>query len=220
MRATWTLLTILVAAVPAAAQTAGSISGTITAAPKRLASIRVTIDPAVCGKELPDEAILVDAKGGLANAVVTLTGVKAANPAEGTVSNDGCRFVPRVQVVRPNANLHASSEDPVLHTTQALTSTGQTLFNLAIPVPGINLARPIGGAGVVHIACNIHQWMRGWVIVTDEAAAVTGLDGTFALPNVPPGTYELKVWHESLAAAPQKVTVVAGKPTPFTVQMK
>ena len=42
--------------------------------------MRVTIDQKVCGNELPDEAIVVDAQGRLANAVVILTGVKRAAP--------------------------------------------------------------------------------------------------------------------------------------------
>lgn len=210
-----------VLALPVAARAQGSITGTISANAKTLPTIRVTIDPKVCGTDMPDEAILVDAEGHLANAVVTLTGVKArGNAAEITVANDRCRFVPRVQVLRPKGIVHATSKDPMLHTTQALTPTGQTIFNLALPAPDINLARPLNDPGLVRIACNIHRWMRGWVVVTDEVAAVTGPDGRFTLPDVPPGTYELKVWHEALKAPPQKVTVAAGKPTTVMVTMK
>jgi hypothetical protein len=49
--------------------------------------------------------------------------------------------------------------------------------------------------------------MRGFVVVTDEMAAVTGADGRFQLEGVPPGSYELTVWHEALKASPLKVTV-------------
>ena len=45
---------------------------------KAAAPVRVTIDQKICGNELPDEAIVVDAQGHLANAVVILTGVKRA----------------------------------------------------------------------------------------------------------------------------------------------
>ena len=212
------ILGTLACAQIAAAQ--GSVTGTITTSAKGTAPVRVTIDQKVCGNELPDEAIVVSAQGHLANAVVILTGVKRAVAGETVVMNEKCRFGPRVQVARPNANVRTTSKDPVLHTTQAQLENGRTIFNVALPVPGINITRPIGAAGIVRLNCNTHPWMRGWVIVTDEAAAVSGADGRFTIDNVPPGTYELRVWHEALKGAPQKVTVAAGKPTDVAFQLK
>lgn len=206
-------------ATGAFAQT-GSITGTITTTAKGLAPVRVTIDQKVCGNELPDQAIVVDGQGRLANAVVVLTGVKRAAAAETTIANEKCDFAPRVQIVRPNAVVKTTSKDPVLHTTHAQTESGRTLFNVALPIAGLTIAKPIGAAGNVRLVCNTHPWMRGWMIVTDEAAAVSGADGRFSLDNILPGTYELRIWHESLKGAPQKITVTAGKPTDVAVQMK
>ena len=198
----------------------GSVTGTITTSAKGAAPLRVTIDQKVCGNELPDEAIVVDAQGRLANAVVILTGLKQPGAAESLVTNEKCRFGPRVQIVRPNANVRTTSKDPILHTTQAQQANGRTIFNVALPVPGINIAKPIGAAGIVRLNCNTHPWMRGWMIVTDEAGAVSGADGRFTISDVPPGTYEARVWHESLKGASQKIVVAAGKPTEITVQLK
>ena len=197
-----------------------SVTGTITTAAKGAAPIRVTIDQKVCGNDLPDEAIVVDAQGHLANAVVILTGVKKTGAAESVVTNEKCRFGPRVQLVRPNSSVKTTSKDPILHTTQAQQENGRTIFNVALPVPGINIAKPIGPAGIVRLNCNTHPWMRGWMIVTDEAAAVSGADGRFTIADVPPGNYEARVWHESLKGAPQKITVVAGKPTELNFQLR
>ncbi len=198
----------------------GAITGFITTGAKGTPSLRVTIDQKICGNELPDEAIVVDAQGRLANAVVSIVGLKRPLSSEPVVTNEKCRFAPRVQLARPNANLRTTSKDPMLHTTQAQLANGRTIFNVALPVPGINISKPIGGAGVVRLNCNIHQWMRGWVFVTDEAAAISGADGRFTIDNVPPGTYELRVWHEALKGAPQKITVAAGKPTEVNFQVK
>lgn len=205
---------------PVAHAQAGSVAGTITTPARGMAPIRVTIDQKVCGAELPDQAIVVDAQGHLANAVVVLIGVKRAAPAETTITNDKCAFAPRVQLVRPNANVKTTSKDPILHTTHAQTENGRTLFNVALPIAGLTITKPIGAAGNVRLVCNTHPWMRGWMVMTDEAAAITGADGRFTIDNVPPGTYELRIWHESLKSAPQKITVTAGKPTDLTVQMK
>ena len=202
------------------AQAGGSVTGTITTTAKGAAPVRVTIDQNVCGNELPDEAIVVDAQGRLANAVVILTGVKAAAAAEAVVTNEKCRFGPRVQVARPNASIRTTSKDPILHTTQAQRENGNSIFNVALPMPGLTITKPIGGGGTVRLSCNTHPWMRGWMIVTDEAAAVSGADGRFTIDNVPPGTYELRVWHEALKGAPQKITVAAGKPVEVNFQLK
>jgi hypothetical protein len=212
------ILGTLACAQVAAAQT-GSVIGTISTSAKGTAPVRVTIDQKICGNELPDEAIVVDAQGHLANAVVVLTGVKRA-AADAVITNEKCRFAPRVQLAKPNATIRTTSKDPMLHTTQAQLENGRTLFNVALPVPGLNINKPIGAAGTVRLSCNTHPWMRGWVIVTDDAAAISGADGKFSLDNVPPGTYELRVWHESLKGAPQKVTIVAGKPTEVSIALK
>ena len=198
----------------------GSITGTISTGAKGVAPIRVTIDQKVCGAELPDEAIVVDANGHLANAVVILTGVKRAAPGDVMVMNEKCRFIPRVQLAAPKSSVKTTSKDAVLHTTNAQLENGRTLFNVALPIPGITITKVIAATGNVRLSCNTHPWMRGWMVVTDQAAAISGADGRFTIDNVPPGTYELQVWHEALKGAPQKVTVAAGKPTDVAIAMK
>ena len=92
---------VVLGANVAGAQT-GSITGTISTSAKGPAPVRVTIDQKVCGNELADEAVVVDAQGHLANAVVILTGVKRV-AAEAVIMNEKCRFAPRVQVAGPNS---------------------------------------------------------------------------------------------------------------------
>jgi plastocyanin len=199
---------------------AQSITGMVTTAAKGVAPVRVTIDQKVCGQELPDESIVVDSQGRLANAVVIVTGVKRAASRDVSVTNDKCRFAPRVQVIAPKTSVTTTSKDAVLHTTNAQLENGRSLFNVALPMPGITITKAISPAGHVRLACNTHPWMRGWMVVTEDAAAISGADGRFTIDNVPPGTYELRVWHEALKGAPQKVTVSAGKPTEASFQLK
>ena len=212
------ILGTLAGGTVAGAQT-GSVTGTITTTAKGASLVRVTIDQKVCGNELPDEAIVVDGQGRLANAVVVLTGVKRQAPSEAAVINEKCRFAPRVQLISPKTAVRTTSKDPILHTTNAQLENGRTLFNVALPVPGININKPIAASGPVRLSCYTHPWMRGWMMVTDEAAAVSGADGRFTIDNVPPGTYELRVWHEVLKGTAQKVTIAAGKPTDVTIAL-
>lgn len=213
------LVLLVLSPAPAFAQT-GSITGSITTAAKGAAPLRVGIDQKVCGDQLPDEAIVVDAQGRLANAVVMLAGVKRQHQSEPIVVNEQCRFMPRVQLVAPRANVKTTSKDAILHTTNAQLESGRSLFNVALPFAGLTITRAITGTGNVRLTCNTHPWMRGWMVITSEAAAVSGADGRFAIDDVPPGTYELRVWHEALKGAPQKVTVAAGKPADVQFELR
>jgi plastocyanin len=198
----------LTARVPAG----GTIVGVVTTKEPARPALKVTIDPNVCGATLPDESVTVDAAGHVANAVVTVTGVKAAAPAEVALSNEKCRFVPHVAVLKPAGTVKIVSKDPVLHTTHAqMTGGGKFLFNLSLPIPNMTLSRPVDKAGVVQVVCNTHTWMEGWLVVTDELSVTSGADGSFRLDGVPAGPQEIRIWHEELKARLAKVTVKDGE---------
>src|SRR5690606_39938859 len=99
------------------------------------------------------------------------------------------------------------------------SANGRPLFSLALPVPGLTMSKAVEPEGVARVTCNTHPWMRGWLVVTDEMAAVTDANGRFRLANVPPGTYELRVWHEALPPATRKVTIQAGKPATVEIEL-
>jgi plastocyanin len=203
------------------AQGTGTITGIVTTTAGAPAPLRVTFDQKVCGNEVPDESVIRGASGALANTVITLAGVKAKSTAAApAIRNEKCRFVPRVQVARPQATVTATSTDPVLHTTNAQREDGRLLFNVALPVPGMKISKPAGDAGVVRVSCNTHPWMHGWLVVTDDIAVVTAADGRFVLGDVPAGTYELRVWHEALKGPPRKVTIAPGQTVVANFDMK
>ena len=173
--------------------------------------VAVTADQAVCGDEVEDQATLVDASGGIAHAVIIITDVPWPSDAPTPIiTNRGCYFEPRVQVAQTRSQVELRSEDDVLHTTHAYDDRQRTLFNIAIPVPGIVVRRPLLRPGAVRVECDSHGWMRGWVYVTDDVGTVTGLDGRYELTGIPVGTYKLTIWHERYQGSPQSVAVTAG----------
>ena len=73
----------------------------------------------------------------------------------------------------------------------------------------------------VPLLCNVHAEMSAFVVVLENPYfSVTGKDGVFTIENVPPGTYKLNAWHESLRTVSKEVTVEAGKTASVDFQLK
>jgi hypothetical protein len=193
------------------------VTGPLPARPPRA----TIIDAKVCGEEMPDESLLVAGDGGVANAVVIVRGVAGGAPAprrEAVIDNLRCRFVPRVLVVTRGQVVRVRTSDPVLHNAHPVlvAEPEVSVANVALAVPGQTIELtgrlaaklPAGGEALVRLGCDVHPWMRGWLVVLDHPyAAVTGADGRFLIDGVPPGVYTVAVWHEVLGRAEQPVTV-------------
>ncbi len=203
-------------------QATGTIQGTVSvAAAPPPGTLEVTMDQPVCGERVPDETVVADGSGGVANAVITVGGVPwPAGSTAAVVTNEGCRFVPHVQIVHLGGTVEITSTDATLHTTHAYDDRNRTLFNVAIPVPGLNIQRRLPRPGIVRLECDSHVWMRGYLVVTEDMTATTGFDGRFRLTGVPAGTYELSVWHEQLQGTSQTVTVSPGTTADVTFRLE
>ena len=65
----------------------------------------------------------------------------------------------------------------------------------------------------IPVKCNIHPWMQGYfAVVKNGFFAVTGDDGHFSLPELPPGHYTLTAWHETFGTRTQKITITSSEP--------
>jgi len=167
----------------------------------------------VC-KNVPNESLRVDPRGGLRYAVVTLEGITKGKAVEREavheLDNLRCRFVPHVQAASVGQFLLLRNSDPILHTAHAYFRDGQPHFNVGL-YPGKVSRKPLVSPGIVKILCEVHPWMSGYVVVTEHPYhAVTDLYGEYEIRDVPPGTYRLRVWHESLGAQEREVEVKAG----------
>ena len=196
-------------------QAVGTITGIVTMHdPPASSTVEVDADPAVCGDTVPNEEIIADTDGHVANAVVRVAGVPwPATVTPPTIDNAGCRFVPHVQIAPTRSQLEITSQDDTLHSTHTYDDRDRTDFNIAMPFAGMNVTRPLRRPGVVRVECDSHSWMLGWIVVSNDLGAVSGTDGRFTIGGVPAGTHELSIWHERLGGQPQAVTVTAGEVT-------
>lgn len=214
------------APAPAAAGK-GKIAGTALfdgAVVPEMKAIEVNVDVPHCGGKVKEESRIVNAANrGLKNVVVAVEGVpveKPAAPGVLQVANQGCAFVPHVAAVVAGTTLEVPNSDPVQHTTHGYDVQG-SFFNVSIAPGAPPIRRPLRRPGVVQLQCDIHKWMRAWIIVHPTPHfAVSDADGRFEIPELPAGTYTVKAWHEDLGTRTASVTVEAEKSASLEFRFK
>jgi len=167
-----------------------------------------------CGHKVFTESLLVDkASRGLKNVVVRLEGIARgkAPPAIVTVNNKSCAFDPHVAVAVKGTKLEIRSADPILHTTHPYLA-GASWFNLPLQKEEQPPARPIPRTGLMELTCDVHKWMRGYIVVhTNPYLAVSDATGKLKIEGIPAGRYPYVAWHEQLGEKKGEVEVIAGK---------
>ena len=132
-------------------------------------------------------------------------------PAHGKVITQRAKvIVPHVLVVPVGSKVAFRNDDPVFHNIFSLSKPNG--FDTGLYKQGAIYTETFRHAGVVQLLCNIHASMFGFVVVVDTPYyAQSEASGAFTIKGVPPGEYELQVWHEA-AAKPtlEHLTVGAG----------
>lgn len=121
-------------------------------------------------------------------------------------------FKPHVLPVVKGTTVDFTNDDTTIHNVFAPPGSAKQ-FNLGTYGVGVTKTVTFDALGEVPLLCNVHAEMAGFIIVLQNPYfAMTDKAGNFEIKGVPPGSYTLKVWHEKLREASQKVTVEAGKP--------
>jgi plastocyanin len=161
----------------------------------------------------PEDVIAVGQDGALKNAFVYvkdgLGTLRFPIPSQTVVlDQQGCHYTPRILGVQVGQALEVLNSDQTLHNVHAIPETNQE-FNTGQPLAGMKHTHRFSAKEVmVLFKCDVHPWMRAHVGVLDHPYfAVTDGSGAFTLKGLPPGTYTVEVWHESLGTQTQSVTI-------------
>jgi plastocyanin len=199
--------------------TAGSITGLVKySGPKPKAKvIDQSSDPACVtankGK-IYDES-LITTKGGLGNAFVYISkgleGKTFATPtASVTIDQKGCWFRPHLVGLQTGQTLDVVNSDPVTHNIHPMAHINHEWNHSQGPGDPPMHRTFTKQEVMIPVKCNIHDWMHAFIGVVDNPYfTVTKDDGTYTLPNLPPGTYTVSVWHETLGTQETTVTIAA-----------
>lgn len=164
----------------------------------------------VCGNRVPVTRLTLGKDGGIANAFVYLESVPGSSGplrqrAAVPVEQFKCQYAPRAMALHAGTQLDIGNGDPILHNVHARQATmdgEHTIFNIAQPIRGQRtvVPAPLTKTGVVTLTCEAgHPWMSANILVADHPyTAVTDQDGHFTIPDVPTGTYRIRMWHEGI----------------------
>lgn len=127
------------------------------------------------------------------------------------IDQRSCDYVPHVLGIQVGQPLAIRNSDPLLHNIRADAQVNQP-FNVGEPMP-MTMTKVFATREVmVPMKCDVHAWMQAYIGVLDHPFfGVTGLDGAFALKNLPAGSYTIEAWHETLGTATADVTVGSGE---------
>ncbi len=170
-----------------------------------------------------DESLVLNANNTVKWVAVSIRGKVPGEyhpPDKPVVMNQvGCVFVPHAAALMVGQEIEYRNSDPVSHNIRGTPKRNST-FN-SIFAANLSSKAKFDTAEVgIPLKCDIHFWMSSYIhVFSHPFFAITGDDGSFVISGVPPGSYTLQVWHETLKPQTQTVEVKPGevKEVPFTL---
>jgi len=116
-------------------------------------------------------------------------------PVASVMDQKNKTFIPHILAVEVGATVRFPNSDPIFH--NAFSNYEGRVFDLGLYPPGTSRHVAFDRPGIVRVFCNIHSAMSAVIVVVPTPwFAATGKDGVFSIPNVAPGEYLLRVFHE------------------------
>jgi plastocyanin len=104
-------------------------------------------------------------------------------------------FTPHVVAIQVGGTVDFPNLDPIFH--NAFSKFAGQQFDIGLYPPGTSKPVSFGKPGIVQVFCNIHSTMSAIIdVVPTPWYDVTNAAGKFTIANVPPGEYQLHVYHE------------------------
>lgn len=140
----------------------------------------------------------VNRKKDFSGVVISAERVNAAAPASHArhvvMLQKNKMFTPHILAVTTGTIVDFPNADPIFH--NAFSSYNGQIFDVGLYPPGTSKSVRFARPGVVRVFCNIHPSMSSIILVlATEYFATTTKGGSFEL-DVPPGEYDLNVFHE------------------------
>lgn len=133
------------------------------------------------------------------------------------------QFEPLVSVIQTGTAVNFPNRDDVRHHVYSFSPAKTFEIKLYVGTP----AKPVlfDKPGEVVLGCNIHDQMRGFVLVVDTPfVAKTDAAGRALVEDLPAGEFDIGVWHYAQAAVEplRRIRVAADQTVPaaFRLQLR
>ena len=214
------LATLIVAPQGMPAPAGGTVSGKVTlsgSAPKGK-PFDLSKEPECvklhAAEPLIPENVVVGTGNMLRNVVVYISGGSMDQvpvpPNAVVYDQQGCHYTTHVLAFRVGQEVKISNSDPFSHNIHPIAKINREWNKIQPPgTPPFSYA--YDREEFIPVKCNIHPWMQGYfAVLRTSHFAVTGDDGRFTLPDLPPGHYTITAWHETYGTQIQEVTITGG----------
>lgn len=123
------------------------------------------------------------------------------------IAQKGATFVPHILPVAAGTTIEWPNNDEIFHNVFSMSeakSFDLDLYKGNPPDKKVTFDK----TGRVDVFCSIHANMHCVVLVLENPYfAMADANGRYTIPDVPPGTYKLKAWHERMPPQTQDITV-------------
>jgi hypothetical protein len=136
------------------------------------------------------------------DAVLLLTPINPSKmpplkPKDEVVDQIDKEFMPYVKPVVAGSKVFFPNKDNVRHHVYSFSPAKSfeiQLYSGKSAAPVI-LDKP----GIIVLGCNIHDWMLGYIYVTDTPYfGKSKADGTILIDGLPEGDYQMRIWHPGM----------------------
>lgn len=192
------------------------------------------------------QPFIIGPKGGFKNVIVYIQNIKQGKTFDFTpplIEAIDCKFEPYITVVRDRNSIQVVNKDPVFHDIQGYETSkrgARVLFNTPLPMSkrlkqkdfmngkkvknraGKVLTQPIKmgrGRDLFVMQCGFHAYMESWgFVASNPYYAISAKDGTYTIPDIPPGDYKIQVWHPMIDQE-YTVTISANSTTELPIEI-
>ena len=197
----------------------GTVSGRVTyeGTPAKQKPIDMSKEPS-CAKEYatppPTETVVTGPNNALENVVVYISAGAPDEPPPSQaalLTQKGCRYLPHVLAFQVNQELKITNEDQTSHNIHPLAKINRE-WNKSQPPGTPPISDKYDKMEFIPVKCNVHPWMHGtFAVMKNSHYSISGADGSFTLPDLPPGKYTVTAFHESYGDQTQEVSIAGSE---------